>query len=441
MLQGSSPSSPCGVVGPSRTANMATSSISPVSPFPAPQADGAVNLVYRDQLFPRRAFALAFEALLAGLSEEPMSHDGRPSRARSRARLRGGASPRVAGCSRRRVLPAISPALIERFRPKDAALPVVVVQAALPRHLRSDRDKRWRSSMKATDKIDAARIDLLLSELRLPGIKLIWARPGDDSRQRRLGRTGPLPGGPRRTGDGGAKPPSLRTASGGSPIAAGKDPRHVRLHRCANDLEGAGASARGRRRLARKGSQSFVLRAARRREIPSRGGARFGLDRKGLARLFTRTTDLVQKLQIARRDLTSDRSAIAKLDKYTRGLERADGGHAHQAAPHPYSDPGDRLRPRRHGQRGRVADRLDRRPAQRDPRAGVKTGRGPTGPAPSAVEAVRKLASRWCDRDIAVSLNRMRWKTGDGETWTTVRVRDDRPSAARGRRQRCSITR
>ena len=29
--------------------------------------------------------------------------------------------------------------------------------------------------MKTTDKIDAARIDLLLGELRLPGIKLIWA--------------------------------------------------------------------------------------------------------------------------------------------------------------------------------------------------------------------------------------------------------------------------
>ena len=29
--------------------------------------------------------------------------------------------------------------------------------------------------MKATDKIDAARVDLLLGELRLPGIKLIWA--------------------------------------------------------------------------------------------------------------------------------------------------------------------------------------------------------------------------------------------------------------------------
>ena len=29
--------------------------------------------------------------------------------------------------------------------------------------------------MKTTDKIDAARIDLLLGELRLPGIKLTWA--------------------------------------------------------------------------------------------------------------------------------------------------------------------------------------------------------------------------------------------------------------------------
>ncbi len=28
--------------------------------------------------------------------------------------------------------------------------------------------------MKANDKIDAARVDLLLGELRLPGIKLIW---------------------------------------------------------------------------------------------------------------------------------------------------------------------------------------------------------------------------------------------------------------------------
>ena len=65
-----------------------------------------------------------------------------------------------------------------------------------------------------------------------------------------------------------------------------------------------------------------------------------------------------------------DRAALMRLARrFARGLERADGGHAHQAAPHPYPDPGDRLRPRRRGQRGRVADPLDRWPAQRDPRA------------------------------------------------------------------------
>ena len=56
----------------------------------------------------------------------------------------------------------------------------------------------------------------------------------------------------------------------------------------------------------------------------------------------------------------------------------------------------------------------------------VKTGRYPTDMAPTAVEALRKLAGHWPDRELAVSLNRMRCKTSNGETWTTVRVRDMR---------------
>jgi hypothetical protein len=56
----------------------------------------------------------------------------------------------------------------------------------------------------------------------------------------------------------------------------------------------------------------------------------------------------------------------------------------------------------------------------------VKTNWGPGTPATSAVEAIRKLAVRWSDREMAVTLNRMRCKTGDGETWTTVRVREMR---------------
>jgi hypothetical protein len=46
--------------------------------------------------------------------------------------------------------------------------------------------------------------------------------------------------------------------------------------------------------------------------------------------------------------------------------------------------------------------------------------------SPTSVEALRKLAGHWADRELAVSLNRMRCKTGDGETWTTVRVREMR---------------
>jgi DNA invertase Pin-like site-specific DNA recombinase len=54
----------------------------------------------------------------------------------------------------------------------------------------------------------------------------------------------------------------------------------------------------------------------------------------------------------------------------------------------------------------------------------VKTGRYPGDMAPTAVDALRKLAGHRPDRELAVSLNRMRCKTTDGETWTTVRVRE-----------------
>src|SRR6516162_6418760 len=40
---------------------------------------------------------------------------------------------------------------------------------------------RWRSVMKTTNPLDAARIELLLSELRLPAINLIWAKLAEQS--------------------------------------------------------------------------------------------------------------------------------------------------------------------------------------------------------------------------------------------------------------------
>lgn len=44
------------------------------------------------------------------------------------------------------------------------------------------------------------------------------------------------------------------------------------------------------------------------------------------------------------------------------------------------------------------------------------------GVGPNAVEVIRKLGGQWSDRELAVTMNRMRCKTPDGLTWTTVRV-------------------
>jgi transposase InsO family protein len=86
-----------------------------------------LNLVYRDQLFPRRAFALAFEALLAGLGERPACRAmvGILALAHERACEAELALALQADLDQG-VLPDLA-AMIERFRPKDVAWPTVVV--------------------------------------------------------------------------------------------------------------------------------------------------------------------------------------------------------------------------------------------------------------------------------------------------------------------------
>src|SRR5437762_13310375 len=54
----------------------------------------------------------------------------------------------------------------------------------------------------------------------------------------------------------------------------------------------------------------------------------------------------------------------------------------------------------------------------------VRTGRYPGDRHPSPVEAIRKLGGQLPDRELAVTMNRMRCKPADGNAWTTVRVRE-----------------
>ena len=54
----------------------------------------------------------------------------------------------------------------------------------------------------------------------------------------------------------------------------------------------------------------------------------------------------------------------------------------------------------------------------------IRTGRYPEDLHPSPVEVIRKLGGHWSDRQLAVTMNRMRCKTTDGASWTAVRVRE-----------------
>jgi DNA invertase Pin-like site-specific DNA recombinase len=54
----------------------------------------------------------------------------------------------------------------------------------------------------------------------------------------------------------------------------------------------------------------------------------------------------------------------------------------------------------------------------------VRAGRYPPDRQPNPVEAVRKLGGQLPDRELALTMNRMRCKPADGKAWTTVRVRE-----------------
>lgn len=56
--------------------------------------------------------------------------------------------------------------------------------------------------------------------------------------------------------------------------------------------------------------------------------------------------------------------------------------------------------------------------------ARTKTGRYPEGRHPAPVDVIRKLGGQWPDRQLAITMNRMRCKSADGKSWTTVRVRE-----------------
>src|ERR1700676_707853 len=266
--------------------------LSPCHSFPAPQADGAAQSGLSRPALPTPRLCPCVRRLACRARREiRLSRHGRPSGARTRTHLRGG-TRRCAAISPRRRHPAGPQGVDRTIPPEGHGTAGRDRHAAIARHLRPDRRGRGRSRMNATDKIDAARLELLLGELRLPGIKLIWTA---------LAETADKEGWP-----------AARF------LAALAEQEMVERF----DFDAVPMISKAQVQALAAGD-AWLEKGANLLCFGPPGGGKshlaaalgMALIEKGWRVLFTRTTDLVQKLQIARRDLALE-AAIAKLDKY-----------------------------------------------------------------------------------------------------------------------------
>lgn len=168
--------------------------------------------------------------------------------------------------------------------------------------------------MKAADPIDAARLELLLHELRLPAIKLAWPALTAQADQ-----------------EGWPAARLLAALAEHEMVERGRRriERHLNEARLppgktidSFDFEAVPMVSRAQV-MALAAGDAWLEKGANLLLFGGPGGGKshlaaalgLALVENGWRVLFTRTTDLVQKLQVARRDLALE-SAILKLDKY-----------------------------------------------------------------------------------------------------------------------------
>ncbi len=168
--------------------------------------------------------------------------------------------------------------------------------------------------MKAADPIDAARIALLLSELRLPAVKQVWASLAAQA-------------------DKEGWPAARFLAVLAEHEMVERSRRRIERHLAEAklppgktidtfDFEAVPVVSKAQV-MALAAGDAWVDRGANLILFGPPGTGKshlaaalgFALVENGWRVLFTRTTDLVQRLQIARRELTLE-AAVARLDKY-----------------------------------------------------------------------------------------------------------------------------
>ena len=166
----------------------------------------------------------------------------------------------------------------------------------------------------STHKIDAARVELLLSELRLPGVKSAWARFAEQS-------------------DREGWPAARFLAALAEHEVADRSLRRIERHLAEARLPAGKTLAEfdfeatpmisKAQIMALAAGDAWLDKGANILLFGPPGGGKshlsaalgLALVENGWRVLFQRTTDLVQRLQVARRELALE-SAIAKLDRY-----------------------------------------------------------------------------------------------------------------------------
>jgi DNA replication protein DnaC len=168
--------------------------------------------------------------------------------------------------------------------------------------------------MKTADLVDAARVQLLLGELRLPTFKLVWADLAAQA-------------------DKEGWPAARYLAALAEQEITERGRRRIERHLADAELPvgktldafdfGAVPTISKAQVMALAAGDDWLEKGANLILFGPPGGGKshlaaaigFALVENGWRVLFTRTTELVQKLQVARRELVLE-SAIAKLDKY-----------------------------------------------------------------------------------------------------------------------------
>ena len=168
--------------------------------------------------------------------------------------------------------------------------------------------------MKPATSVDAARVELLLADLRLPAIKTVWPAIAEQADK-----------------EGWPAARFLATLAEHEMVERGRRrfERHLEEARLPPgktihtfDFEAVPMVSKAQV-MALAAGDAWIAKGANLLLFGGPGGGKshlaaalgLALVENGWRVLFTRTTDLVQKLQAARRDLALE-SAIAKLDKY-----------------------------------------------------------------------------------------------------------------------------